>query len=88
MSKTAISTRSASSTAPASILRPIVPDDTADLPYGLTRSLHVAGAGALTVVDSQGNTVTLVSGAGQYHPVRVLRVAAAGTTATGIVGLY
>lgn len=88
MSKTTFTSRAASSTGPATILKSVVPSDTADLPDGASRSLYVTGAGALSVVDTVGNTVTLVSGAGQYHPVRVARILASGTTATGIVALY
>jgi hypothetical protein len=50
--------------------------------------LYVAGAGTLVVRDSHGNEAMLVSGAGQYHPIRVKRVLATDTTATGIIALY
>jgi hypothetical protein len=88
MSKLAHAPRIASQTGPANTLKPVVPADDADLPDGLARSLYVAGAGTLVVRDSQGNQVMLVSGSGQYHPIRVKRVLATNTTANGIIALY
>ena len=88
MSKLARSPRIASQTGPANTIRPVVPTDEADLPDGLARSLYVAGAGTLVVRDAHGNEAMLVSGAGQYHPIRVARVLASNTTATGILALY
>lgn len=81
-------TRAQSQSGPARFLLPVVPDDAANLPNGGARSLYVAGAGTLSVVDAAGTVVEIVSGAAQYHPIRVVRVRATGTTATGIVALY
>lgn len=80
--------RAASATAPSDRFVPIAPDDAADLPGGLTRSLFVGGAGDLRLRDVHGNEAIIASQAGQYHPLRVARVLAAGTTATGLVALY
>jgi hypothetical protein len=88
MSRSTFSNRAASPVGPATILKPVTPSDTADLPDGVSRSLYVGVAGALAVVDAAGNEATLFSGAGQYHPIRVARVLAAGTTATSILALY
>lgn len=80
--------RALSPSAPAMALAAVTPDDAADLPRGLSRGLYVAGAGAVTLMDAEGGVVTLQSADTQYHPVRVRRVLAAGTTATGMVALY
>jgi hypothetical protein len=80
--------RAQSQTGPASLLRPVVPDDAADLPDGAARSLFVGGGGALAVVDISGRTATILSAPYQYHPIRVRRVLATGTTATAILALY
>lgn len=69
-------------------LLPVQPDDAADLPGGLSRALYVGTAGVVVVTDSVGNTVSLTSAEAQYHPIRVRRVLATGTTAGGIVALY
>lgn len=64
------------------------PDDAADLPV-LTRALMVGGGGDLAAVLKDGSTVTLPELApGVVYPVRVARVLATGTSASGIVGLY
>lgn len=80
--------RAASQNGPAVHFAAVTPNDAADLPGGLTRSLYVGGAGVIVVADQFGNTVRLASGAGQYHPLRVSRVLASGTTATEVVALY
>ena len=66
----------------------VLPDDAADLPQ-VTRALYVGGAGNLTVTMRGGDVVTFegVSG-GTLLPVRVRRVYASGTTASGILGLW
>ena len=80
--------RAEAQTAPATVLKAVVPSDAADLPNGTSRALFVGGAGALNVIDAEGNAAVLVSLEAQYHPIRVRRIMAAGTTATGIVALY
>lgn len=60
----------------------------ADLPV-VTRALMVGGGGDVAVILRNGDQVTLPAlQAGAVYPVRVSRVLAAGTTATGIVGLF
>ena len=75
-------------TSPPEHARAILPSDTSDLPQ-VTRALYVGGDGDLAVVMRGGEDVTFadVSG-GTLLPIRVSRVLAAGTTATGIVGLW
>lgn len=82
------SARAQSSVGPAMMLAPVSPADDADLPGGATRAIFVGGAGDLTVLDSNGTAVTIVSAAHQYHPITVRRVLATGTTATAILALY
>lgn len=88
MSKDNFSGRAASMTDPSGTLRPVTPDDMHDLPEGITRAIFVTGAGTLAVVDTTGVAVSLASSDQQYHPVRIARVLATGTSATGIVALY
>jgi hypothetical protein len=88
MSQKHFSGRTMSSDGPALGLAAVTPDDAADLPRGVCRSLYVAGAGVVVLDDMGGETVELISGATQYHPIHVRRVRATGTTATGIVALY
>jgi hypothetical protein len=88
MAKFDVQGRAASMSGPASQLAQVTPDDAADLPDGPCRGLFVGVAGALSVTDMAGATVALTSAACQYHPLRVARVNATGTTAGGIVALY
>lgn len=80
--------RAAAANGPADAAIAVIPDDAADLPVGVARSLFVGEAGTVTLIDPLGNQVTLTSAASQYHPLRVRRVMAAGTTASGIIALY
>jgi hypothetical protein len=60
----------------------------ADLPV-VTRALMVGGAGDIAVVLRNGDQITVPGlQPGAVYPLRVARVLAAGTTATGIVGFY
>ena len=71
---------------PAGHVAAVTPDDATDLPRA-SRALNVAGAGSLRVTTVAGTTATLQVAAGIAFPVRVTRVWATGTTATGIVAL-
>lgn len=73
-------------TAPASALYEITPDDGADLGVAV-RALNVAAAGAVRVTTVDDTVASVFVAAGTAFPVRVKRVWATGTTATGIVGL-
>ncbi len=74
-------------TSPARDATAIVPDDGADLPAA-TRALYVGGSGDLQVQMVSGQTATFVNmQAGVVYPLRVARVMATGTTATGLMGL-
>lgn len=73
---------------PATRFAPVQPNDAVDLPGGRVRALFVGIGGALRIRGADGVEVTLMSADSQYHPVRVARVLAAGTTAGDIVALY
>lgn len=72
---------------PASSASEILPDDSADLAYVCT-GLNVATPGAVRVTTKSGDVVDVFVEAGSVFPLRVRRVWATGTTATGIRGLY
>ena len=72
---------------PASRAFAITPSDSTDLATP-ARSLYVGTAGNLSVIlvgDTAAVTFTNVQAG--YHPIRVKRIRATGTTATGIIGL-
>lgn len=63
------------------------PSDGADL-ADVTRAVYVGGSGNISVVFQSGAEVTLVGVVGgTILPLRVRRIKATGTTATGLVGL-
>ena len=65
----------------------VTPSDAADLPQ-VTRGVMVASTGDLAVVLKSGDAVTLPAlSPGVIYPIRIARVLATGTTATGIKGL-
>ena len=66
----------------------VTPDDAADLTIE-TRGVYIAASGDLHVLMAGGGEITFTGlAAGVVHPLRVRRVYATGTTATGIVGVY
>jgi len=73
--------------APATGMLQITPDDGADL-ASLTRALMVATAGDVAVIMQDGSDGVLPAlQPGVIYPLRVRRVQASGTTATGLTGL-
>jgi hypothetical protein len=62
----------------------VTPNDTTDL-IECTLSLYVSVAGAVKVTLFDGSIVTYANLIAGRHPLRVKRVWATGTTATGIV---
>jgi hypothetical protein len=88
MSNSGFQFRAASHIGPASRLVAVEPSDDTDLPDGIARSLFVGTAGDIELIDASGGQVRLSSGSSQYHPVRVRRILATGTTASGIIALY
>ncbi|MGR3371528.1 MAG: spike base protein, RCAP_Rcc01079 family [Pseudooceanicola nanhaiensis] len=81
------STHAGGLTSPAADAAAILPDDGQDLPEP-TRAIYVGGAGSLRVQMIWGATVDLAAvSAGMIYPLRVRRVMATGTSATGLVAL-
>ena len=64
----------------------ITPNDGVDLAVE-TRQILVGVGGNLTVIMKSGTSVLFVVSAGQSLNIKVTRVMATGTTATGLVGL-
>lgn len=74
-------------TSPAREAAEITPDDATDLAVP-TRAIFVGEVGNLAVQMLSGQTVTFSNmQAGIIYPLRVARVLATGTTATGLLGL-
>ena len=71
---------------PASHLLAVVPSDTADLTI-TARALNVAQSGLVQITTTGDTTETVYIAAGSTFPVRVTRVWATGTTASGIIAL-
>lgn len=72
---------------PARDASAVTPSDSQPL-AAVSRALYVGGSGALAVEMLSGATVTLAEAqAGMIYPLRVRRVLATGTTASGIVAL-
>ncbi|KPP83940.1 MAG: hypothetical protein HLUCCA08_00365 [Rhodobacteraceae bacterium HLUCCA08] len=69
---------------PATYLFEVTPSDTVDLPVA-SRALNVAQAGSVRVTTLDGSVGAIHVGAGMAFPLRVKRIWATGTTATGIV---
>ena len=78
-------TRSLSS--PPTDLIAVTPSDTDDLAY-ISRGLNVAASGTVHVTTHGGTTATIFVAAGIVFPIRVERIWATGTTATGIVAMF
>lgn len=72
---------------PPSHIFVVTPDDVSDLPVA-SRALNVAQGGTIRVTTIGGTVGTVVITAGSVFPLRVIRVWATGTTATGIIAMY
>ena len=71
---------------PATAVFAITPNDGADIAT-VTLALNVATPGVVRVTPLAGGTADIFVEAGVVFPLRVSRVWATGTTATGICGL-
>lgn len=71
---------------PAVVIDRIDPDDQNDLAR-VTRALNVATSGIVHLVTVEGSQGDVFITAGVAFPIRVRRILATGTTATGIRGL-
>ena len=65
----------------------VTPDDTNNLAV-TTRALFVGTGGSLRVTLVSGDIVTFPNMGAGWHPVRVIRVWATGTSAADIVGCF
>lgn len=65
----------------------IIPDDGADLPES-TRAVYVGVAGNLRTTLISGDIVTFQNLSQGWHPIRVARVWATGTTASAVVACH
>lgn len=65
----------------------VTPNDSTDLSVA-TRAIAVLVSGNVKVTTIDGSVLTVYIAAGGPLPLRVTRIWATGTTATGIVGLY
>ncbi len=54
----------------------------------LTRAVYVGTAGNLSVVFSDGSTVTINDAANGYHPLQLSGINGTGTTAGNVVALF
>ena len=73
-------------TDPADNIAPVTPDDGTDL-TDVTRGIIIAVGGTVKFTLLDGTAVTVTLPAGQFS-IRVARVWATGTTATGITALW
>jgi hypothetical protein len=65
----------------------VTPSDSTDLTH-ISRFIIVGATGTLTFVTVGGETVQITATAGFIYPIKVTRIRATGTAATGIVVLY
>lgn len=70
---------------PATTLVEITPDDDAELEHVLL-GLNVETPGHVRVTTKDGSTGTIFVSAGHLFPLRITKVWATGTTATGLRG--
>lgn len=87
MTKNRFSSYARSPDLPASTALSVTPDDAADLPE-VTLAINVAAPGTVRVTTQEGDVVDVAIAAGVAFPLRVSRIWATGTTATGISALY
>ena len=72
---------------PLSNLALVTPSDSEDLAF-VTRAIYVGAAGAVRVTTLGGQTLTTPELSEGWHPIRVARVWATGTTASGIMAAW
>jgi hypothetical protein len=71
---------------PATDVATVVPSDTADLAH-VSKALNAATAGTVRVTTERGTVADVFLAPGVVFPLRVRRVWATGTTATGLRAL-
>lgn len=72
---------------PATGVYAITPDDGNDLPIRI-RAIRATIAGNVAIIGADGIAATCAFIAGETRAIRVTRVKATGTTATGLEGMY
>ena len=72
---------------PATDIAEIMPSDAQDLPV-VTKALNAATAGLVRVTTERGTVADVFLAAGVVFPLRVRRVWATGTSATGLRALF
>lgn len=72
---------------PATEVAEIVPSDTTDIAH-ITKALNAATAGTVRITTERGAVTDIFLAAGVVFPLRVRRVWATGTSATGLRALY
>ncbi len=65
----------------------ITPSDVANLTQ-VTRGISTADAAIIDITTAGGQRIEITVAAGVIHPLAIVKVWAANTTATGIVGYY
>lgn len=65
----------------------VTPSDSNDLIY-ITRALYVGSAGDIRVTLAGGSVVDFAALAVGWHPLRITRIHATGTTAANIIGCW
>lgn len=75
---------------PINDIKPVTPNDSADLPNGPCRALIFTNSGSVTLVTYAGTTVTLSIGTTWFgvQYIRAKRILNTGTSATGIFACY
>lgn len=66
----------------------VTPNDSTDLPGGVTRAILVGADGDVAVTYANGTSDTIFLLAGVVHPIQVARIKSTGTTATSIKAGY
>lgn len=79
-----ILTQSGGSSSPANDAALVTPSDTVDLP-AVPKGVYIATEGALRITMLSGTTLTTPTLHVGWHPLKVTRIFATGTTATGIM---
>lgn len=76
-------------TSPIRGCKSVTPDDSNDLPDGVTRAVYIGGSGNVKMTLINGDVATWINAAdGQLIPCMVTRIWSTGTTATNIMALY
>ncbi len=81
------SSHTESLSSPPATLTEVTPSDATDLSVA-SRALNVATSGTVRVTTVTGSVASITVAAGVAFPIRVQRIWATGTTASGIIVMY